>query len=140
MSANQNVSATFNTVPPPPTHPSCTLHAVGNRVALKARHHAKPRTLRLTVTCDQSALVKLTGKLTSVPKAKKGKKPPKAKTFRIRALSAQAAAGTPLTLTVQLPAAAIKRGRHDSASFTLSATNANGASTATAAIRKLVLV
>jgi hypothetical protein len=116
---------------------------VGNRVALKAskaHHRVKPRTLEVTITCDQSARVKLTGKVTSVPKAKKGRKPPKSKTFRIRAVTAQASAGNALKLTVQLPAAALKAGSHDSASFTLTATNANGSGTAAAKIRKLVLV
>ena len=106
----------------------------------KAHRHLKPRTLEVTITCNQSAQVKLTGKVTSVPNAKKGKKPPKAKTFGIRAVTAQASAGKELKLTVQLPAAALKHGSHDSASFTLTATNANGSGTAGAKIRKLVLV
>ena len=106
----------------------------------KAHRHLKPRTLEVTITCNQSAQVKLTGKVTSVPNAKKGKKPPKARTFGIRAVTAQASAGKELKLTVQLPAAALKHGSHDSASFTLTATNANGAGTAGAKIRKLVLV
>ena len=153
MSLSQNVKATFGTVPPqtttttsspPPTKPpSCTLHAVSNRVAVKAskaHRNLKPRTLQLTVTCDQSAQVKVTGKVRSAARAKKGKKPPKPKTFRIRAVTGQAMAGAALKLTVQVPSAALKRGRNDSAGFTLTVTNANGSGTATATIRKLVLV
>jgi Divergent InlB B-repeat domain len=142
MSANENVAAMFKLVPPTlghPNPPSCTVHPVGDRVAVKAskaHRHLKPRTLQLTVTCDQAAQVKLTGTLKSTT----GKKGKKRKTFRIRAVTGQASSGVALKLTVQLPAAALKRGRHDSVSFTLSATNANGAGTATAAIRKLVLV
>ena len=155
MTGAHSVTASFGTAtkttttgtsppppPPPPKPPSCALQT-GNRVAVKAskaHHHVKPRTLEVTITCDQSAQVKLTGKVTSVPKAKKGKKPPKSKTFRIRAVTAQASAGNALKLTVQLPAAALKPGSHDSASFTLTATNANGSGTAAAKIRKLVLV
>ena len=153
MSLSQTVNATFLTVPltgtttgsspPPPKPPSCTLHAVSNRVAVKAskaHRNLKPRTLLLAVTCDQSAQVKLTGKVTSAVKAKKGKKSPKPKTFRIRAVTGQASAGGALKLTVQVPSAALKRGRNDSAGFTLTVTNANGSGTATATIRKLVLV
>ena len=154
MTGSLNVTASFGTSmtttttgtsppPPPPKPPSCTLDPAGNRVAVKAgkaHRHLKPRTLEVTITCNQSAQVKLTGKVTSVPNAKKGKKPPKAKTFGIRAVTAQASAGKELKLTVQLPAAALKHGSHDSASFTLTATNANGSGTAGAKIRKLVLV
>jgi hypothetical protein len=145
MNADQAVTATFQIVPPTlghPKPPSCTVQPVGNRVAIKAgkaHRHLKPQTLKVTITCDQSAQVKLTGNVSSVPKAKKGKKPPKAKTFRIRAVTAQASAGKELKLTVTLPAAALKQGSHDSASFTLTATNANGSGTAAAKIRKLVL-
>lgn len=100
----------------------------------------KPGTLSLTVKCDQTGRVKLTGTLTQLigKKPKHGKQ--RSKTYKLGPASARVKAGRLLTLTVKLPAAAVTalgNGANESATFTLTATNANGAGRATAKLATL---
>ena len=146
MTALRSVSAVF-TLPKqlitPPAAPTCTLTPAGKKVLTRAdKHHEsmKPRTLQLTASCDQSVSVSLVGTLISTPKRSRGSgKKPKAKHFTVHG-GGSAAAGQPLTLTVQLPKAALRSGAHDSISFTLTATDADGSATARAEISKLKLI
>jgi hypothetical protein len=87
---------------------------------------APTRTLKLTARCDQTVLLTLTGTITSIPKRAEDGKQPKAKTVRIHAVSVQATAGAPVSLTVKVPAAALTPGTRDSASFTLTAVKPTG--------------
>jgi hypothetical protein len=126
-----------------PPAPKCTLKAGKHRVLLKVTGHhpshgpgsVKPRTLKLTASCDQAVNAKLVGTVTSKPKG--GKK--KAKQFTIQT-GAALDANEQFTFSVKVPKAALARGNHVSISFTLTATNDNGAATATAKIAKLRVV
>ncbi len=55
-------------------------------------------------------------------------------------MTARAAAGRPLKLTVKLPAPALVAGSHDSVTFKLTARNPHGSSVAGARILRLTLV
>jgi len=149
MSSDQSVIADFGSNPPATGKPSCTLKPDSSRVSARVRIEdrvgklervAPRRTLKLSVRCDQTAQLTLTGKITSIPKGTRGRKRPKAKTFQIRAVTAHAPAGATVTLTVKLPAAALEGGARESVTFTLVAVNANGTSTTTAKVAQLILV
>lgn len=90
----------------------------------------KPDTLSFTVKCDQAASVKLTGTITVTIKHKH-------KQLKVGAVRGSAKQDVALTLTVKLPSSAISDLKHndrESAVFVLSASNANGSSTATTKI------
>jgi hypothetical protein len=145
------------TVLPTAGPPNCTLAPQSARVfaSTLARAANKPNkkppksALTLTARCNQAAHLTLSGKISAVLVAKgsspnpgKGKRP-KTKAFQIGPLRASITAGKSLTLTVKLPdaaLAALKAGARESAAFTLTATNTNGSSQATAKIRQLKLV
>ena len=100
----------------------------------------KRAVLKLTARCDQGAAVRLTGAIKVTPK-KNGTSKPKTKTISLSAVRASAKANVPLTLAMKLPKAvltALARGAHESARFTLTATNANGTGRAIAKIAGLV--
>ena len=104
--------------------------------------------LELTARCDQPARLLLAGKISAIlktnsssPKTGKGKQP-KTKAFQIAAVRASITARKPLTLSVKLPKVALTALRNkarESATFTLTATNANGTSARTARIKRLKL-
>jgi hypothetical protein len=136
MSAAQTVTATFTAVS---AKPSCTLVPQGAKVTVPAKptkKHPLAAALKVAARCDQSAAVKLTGTITAT------KKHAKTKTFTISAVKATVTANKTHTLTVKLPKAsltALEAGDHEAVSFTLTATNANGAGKATAKIGQLKL-
>jgi hypothetical protein len=146
MSADHPVTATFTrkqTTPATTPAPSCRLVLTSARVLVSTSHHkgtkGKPGQLTLRLTCSQAARVTLTGKVTEKGKGKgKGTKP---KTFRIAAHHASALAGKSGTMTVTLPAAALRglvRHQAESAVFTLAAANANGHGSTSLAVRRLL--
>ena len=108
--------------------------------AAKVMPKRKRAVLKLTARCDQGAAVRLTGAIKVTPK-KNGTSKPKTKTISLSAVRALAKANVPLTLAMKLPKAvltALARGAHESARFTLTATNANGTGRAIAKIAGLV--
>jgi hypothetical protein len=101
------------------------------------KKHPLAAALKVAVRCDQSAAVKLTGTITAA------KKHAKVKTFTISAVKATVTAGKTDMLTVKLPKSALtalESGDRESVAFALTATNSNGAATATAKIGRLKLV
>ncbi|HWF50747.1 MAG TPA: hypothetical protein VG294_08920 [Solirubrobacteraceae bacterium] len=146
MTADHPVSATFTraqvtTTTTPLTPPSCRLVLTSARVLVNTAHHkgtkGKPGQLTLSFTCTQGATVTLTGTVTEKGKGK-GTKP---KTFHIAAHHASARAGTSGTMTVTLPAAALRglvEHHSESAVFTLAAANANGHGSTRLAVRRLL--
>jgi hypothetical protein len=148
MSADHPVSATFTraqvtmtTTTAPLTPPSCRLVLTSARVLVSTAHHkgtkGKPGQLTLSFTCTQGATVTLTGTVTEKGKGK-GTKP---KTFHIAARHASARAGKSGTMTVTLPAAALRglvEHHSESAVFTLAAANANGHGSTRLAVRRLL--
>lgn len=144
----QTVGSSTSTTPGPPivAAAKCTLKATSNKVLLaapkgKAKKGApKPGTVVLTVKCNQAGKVKLTGTLTQLigSKPKHGKQ--KSKTYKLGPVNGSVKAGRALTLSVKLPAAAVTalgKGAKESATFTLTATNANGTGRATTKIATL---
>ena len=128
----QNLTATFAEAL------SCVLSPKGATVYVaktsgkKYKKHPVFDALLVTVQCNQSAAVKVTGKIATASKS-----------FTIAAVTAKATTGDTLTLTVKLPKSALsalERGTHESALLTLTATNANGVGTTTAKIARLKLV
>jgi hypothetical protein len=139
MSAAQTVIATFTATP---AKPSCTLVPQGAKVDVPAKpdkKHPLAGALKVAVRCDQSASVKLTGKITAAAQKKHGK----SQSFTITAVKTTVTAGKTDTVAVKLPKpalTALEAGARESVSFTLTATNANGGATAKAKIPKLKLV
>jgi DNA-binding beta-propeller fold protein YncE len=135
-STSQTSTTTF-IVPNPPV-PSCTLKAQSSQVITNATKHHKATAgkLKLVAHCTQT----VHGKLTGTIKAKHGKS--KKKSFKPGAVSATLGAGKSVTLTVSLPKAAfiaLAGGASESASFSLTATDANGSAHASATITRLKL-
>ncbi|MHB8694146.1 MAG: Vgb family protein [Solirubrobacteraceae bacterium] len=124
--------------PPQPSPASCSLKAQGNMVVVhksKKNSHAQPGTVSLLASCNQAATVTLAGTLTQVL----GKH---AKTVGLPTLHASLNAGTAAVLAVKLPAtalAALRHGAKASAAFTLTATNANGTSHASATVARFTV-
>lgn len=144
MSADHPVTATFTrkqTTTATTPAPSCRLVLTSARVLVSTSHRkgtkGKPGQLTVRFTCSQAASVTLTGKVTEKGKGK-GTKP---KTFHIAAHHASALAGKSGTMTVTLPAAALRglvRHQAESAVFTLAAANANGHGSTSLAVRRLL--
>lgn len=136
--ATTQTSASFN-VPSPAqsSPPSCTLTPSGARVtAVTPKHHRKPTswTLKLKLKCNQPVNVKISGKIAATLKHKKHR------SFKIAAVSASVSAGKSVSLTVKVPKAAVTAlngGARESATFTLTGTNANGTAHASAKIKRL---
>jgi hypothetical protein len=145
-------STTPTTTTPPAsghTHATavrCTLKPNGNTVLLAKRHgrnhrhDPKPGTLTLTVRCDQAAAVRLTGRLTTLTGRARSHGKRRGQTTPLGPVRASVRAGAARSLTITIPTGALKalaRHQRESVTFSLSATNANGASTATATVRTL---
>ena len=113
--------------------PSCRLKPNGSRVTAPARlnaakHRSRTGVVKLTAVCRHPAKLKLTGAITTITTRTNRA----SRTFKIAPLTASAPATTRVTLTAVLPAAAVQaleKGAKESATFTLTATNANGTST-----------
>ena len=143
------------TAPQPPTPlaaqavaAKCTVKATSNKVLLavpkgKAKKGApkvKPGTVTVTVKCNETGKVRLTGTLIQLigKKPKHGKQ--KSKSYKLGPVTRSAKAGKALALTIKLPAAAVTalgRGAKESVVLTVTDTNANGAGRATAKIAML---
>jgi hypothetical protein len=139
MSSAQTVTATYTAVS---AKPSCTLVPQGAKVTVPtkpSKKHPLSAALKVAVRCDQSAKVKLTGKITAAPQKKSGK----SESFTISAVKVKVTASKTDTLSVKLPKSALRAleaGARESVSFTLTATNVNGVAAATAKIARLQLV
>jgi hypothetical protein len=114
----------------------CTLKAASNKVLLaarkgKARKGApKPGTVALVVKCDRATKVRLTGTLTQLIGAKPKHGKQKSKTYKLGPVSGSLTAGRGLTLTVKLPAAAVRAlGKRAKESATFTAVIARGRAT-----------
>jgi hypothetical protein len=130
---------------PKPAHkPSCTIRAKSASVLLPPRktnaHHNKSRRstgrVSFVVRCDQAAKVTLRGRLIEV--VKRGSSHRKA--FSLPGAHGSARENLPLTLTINIPRAALTALRahaHESVTVTLSATDANGNGKAAAKIPRL---
>ncbi len=110
----------------PPAKPSCKLTPKSGRTS---------GTLQLTARCTEAVSVRLSGTITAVQKRKR-------KRVTIATVSGHVAAGKSVTLTVKVPKqalSALRAGAKESAAFKLTATNAAGTASATAAIKHLTL-
>jgi DNA-binding beta-propeller fold protein YncE len=139
-STTQTSTTTF-TVPKPPA-PSCTLRAKSSQVLTNATKHRKATVgkLKLAARCTQTVGGKLTGTIKAVIKPKHGTR--RHKSFKLSPVSSTLAAGKSVTLTVTLPKAAfsaLSAGASESATFALTATDANGSAHNTAKIGHLKL-
>jgi uncharacterized repeat protein (TIGR02543 family) len=137
MTMDRVVTANFTKIPP---RPSCSLRADSAKVLLKKPKKGKPKTqpgtLQFTAKCDQAVSATLTGNLIVTEATKKKKH--KNVTFKVGPVRASITPDTATTITVKLPGAALGAlKKHDSmsGSFTLTATNANGKSTAQATLK-----
>jgi Divergent InlB B-repeat domain len=151
MNSDQAVTATFTTVA---AKPSCALVPQGAKIYVAAKHakgkkthkkHPPSGVLTLAIRCDQSAAVKLAGTITAVPKpkARSGKKHSKPRKFTIPTVRTTVTANKTRTATVKVPKpalAALEASTRESAQFTLTVKNANGASTTTTELSRLKLV
>jgi len=102
--------------------PSCTL---------RSQRTSKTGVLSLTVRCDQTASVTLSGKVTVASPAKPDTDKHEATTtFELAAIRRRVTQDRPLSLTVKLPSPtfkALQSGARETVVLTLSVTNANGA-------------
>ena len=137
MSDSQSVSATFtrsgssSVITKIPS--GCSLKVFSSKVHKpKTRHGVS--TVSVAAKCDQAVSVTLTGALTE--KLAKHR----TKVLALGHVNASLVAGVAKTLVLKIPASALKalaHGTKESATFTLTATNANGTVRSTAAIQKL---
>ncbi len=134
--------------PAPPPAAKCTLKVTSNKVLLKVpkgkpKNRApvvKPRTLALTVKCNQAGKVKLTGTLTQLIGAKPKHGKQKSKAYKLGPVNGSVTAGRVLTLTVKLPPAALTalgKGAKEAATFTATVTGPHGTGRATARVAML---
>ena len=124
------------------------MKVTSNKVVLKAPKGkpkkgapaVKPRTLALTVKCNQAGKVKLTGTLTQLIGAKPKHGKQKSKTYKLGPVNGLVTAGRVLTLTVKLPPAALTAlgsGAKEAAAFTATVTGAHGTGRAAAKVATL---
>src|SRR5437764_6915523 len=121
--------------------PRCTLTAGSKVTVVRRRGKVARGTVRVSVRCDQTAGVKLTAVLTDAPAKHHGHKPP-AKHFRLPAINATVGAGRTAVLKLSLPAAAVTDLQHhakESLAISLTASNANGTSQASAHVGPLTI-
>jgi streptogramin lyase len=121
MSADQSVTASFASNPPPPAAPKCTLKRKANPLVMSVR-------------CDQSARATVTGTLTERLSKKKHKR------FGLGPARKAVNAGVAVTVTLKLPKAALNGLKHhkkESAVVKLTATNANGTAHASVKISRI---
>ena len=128
--------------------PTCALRPQSDRFGVgesskkgKQGNHRKAGTVALIAICNQNANGSLNGAIRLVgKKGKHGKQ--RTKVFQLGAVHAALKAGVATGVKMQLPAAlvlAVRPGTKGSAAFTLTASNANGTSGATARIPCLKL-
>ena len=117
-----HVTATFFKAPKTASAPHCTLNASSK---------VKKGKIAVTVKCNQSARVSLSGTL----KEKLTKK--KSKTFKLGPARASVSANKGKSLTLTVPKAALAGHKPESVKLSLTAANSNGTSHASATIGKL---
>lgn len=126
---------------PTGTHANCSLSLKGKVSFGKAKgkkHKARPGFLVATLKCDQAVSATLSGKLVESKKHKHGKSGNK--TLSLGPLPASLSANVAQTLKVKLSKAAVKalkKGTRESVTLMLTASNANGSSTASATVTRL---
>jgi PKD repeat protein len=128
--------------------PVCTLKVRSNRVLAplhkRAKKHKVKRAagvLKLTIRCNQSVGLSLSGKIAAV--LHKKHKRAKHRTFRIPRTKRSAQAARSLNLTIKLPRkalTALEKGWRETVRLTLTATNANGTTSLKKKINRLRLV
>jgi hypothetical protein len=131
LSTDLHVTATFFRTPV--AAPKCTLKVKSTKVPLKKGKKGFG-TLTVSVRCNQSAKVSLRAVLTE----KLAKKP--AKTFRLGPVRSSVKANVSKNLALKVPLGArngLKKKARESVKLTLTATNANGTSHASATIGRL---
>jgi hypothetical protein len=129
ISADQTITATFATATGPgrTPAPSCTLTAGKPR---SGKHGTQ--LIALIARCDQAAQLKLTGRLTTIRIVRRHHHK-RVATLPARRVSI--GAGTPLTITVPVLSKALRAlgsHVHETAAFTLTASNSNGVGSAIA--------
>ncbi len=109
----------------------CTIKAKSRTVLLHPRHKKKKLKdrLQLRVVCNESATVRLAGKLTR-------RRHKHNKSYRLSATK-KVTAGNTVTVLLRLPKAALSRKYKDSIKLTLTARNANGVGIAILNVRRL---
>jgi hypothetical protein len=139
LGSDEAVTATFTKNPPP----SCSLKLVSGTVFLKSpkKHagHPKPAlgAMVLSITCNQSSTVTLTGAAKFTTKSAHGKGKKHTLTFTVHT---GVTGGSPKTLTIKLPLGALSALRsHIPVAVTLSvaASNANGRATGSLTIHRV---
>jgi hypothetical protein len=146
--ADQTFTTAGNPLPPPinppvtPVAPKCTLTAVSGKVALrthrKRRRHVTAATVSLRAGCDQAVNVTVGGTVTDALRSKHGK--PGIKAFKLAAVRVSLDGRAAKLVVLSLPSGALAdllKGRKESAAFTLSGRNGNGAASVSASIRAL---
>ncbi len=129
LSSNRAVTATFTAGHPPA--PACTLKLGKPR---SGKHGVQ--LIALVARCDQAAELKLAGRLTIVVTGTNGHSHKTG--LKLSAIGVRIRAGSSLTVTVPVPKRALRslgRRTHETASFSLVASNANGHGTASVALK-----
>jgi hypothetical protein len=143
LSSDQNATATFKSMSPL-NAPVCTLAPKTNKVRLATKKGKRSKivtgTVKVTIGCDQSATLTVSGILTEVVGKKRERGKQRTAQLRLAAVTASVKAGAPETLVLKLPRGALnglKDKRHESLVLGLIATDANGTGHATARIQSL---
>jgi hypothetical protein len=141
MNTDQGVTAAFTPAQAgSPSKPACMVVRKSGKVHLtvpKRRNAGSSlASASLTFRCDQAVGLRLAGVVTVLPRtAHPGAH---GKTLPMRVVRRSARAGAPVVFIVRLPKAALTAlgaGRHELATFRLTATNANGTTATTARVR-----
>ncbi|MGA2927073.1 MAG: hypothetical protein ABSG43_13935, partial [Solirubrobacteraceae bacterium] len=105
------------------------------------KHPATPLgTLSLAATCNQGTVASLRGTVVELVGRKPRHGKQRSDSFRLIGITVRLRAGARTVLTTRLPKAAriaLRAGAHESATFTLTATDFNGTATVSARIRQL---
>jgi len=141
MSADQSVTATFLASSSGSPKTSCSLTATSGRLRRAGkRKHAKPDAVALDAKCDAAVIATVTGVISErLPgRARRGRH--QTKTFPLPRQSLSLSAGAGKTVTLRLPAAALRAlagGAKESAVFTLIVPSASGSQRFEAQLRML---
>ena len=94
---------------PAPRVPSCTLQAPSSRVV--ARRRARGAAIAVLVRCDQTATVRLGGRITIVASPTATRRTPRRTSLALSTISRGVVAGTTTSATLTVPALAVRRMR-----------------------------
>ncbi len=133
LGSDQAVTATFTAAGGGghPAAPACTLKLGKPRSGKQG-----PQLIALVARCDQAAKLKLAGRLTIVVFGTNGHSHKTG--LKLSAISVRIRAGSSLTINVRVPKRALRsfgRRTHETANFSLVASNANGRGTASVALK-----